>query len=214
MSCEKLLSGFLDHFEVNGDVDIVADDYAAAVNVGVPLHAVVLTIDFRGGVSGYARVAPGILDGIGRAFDVEHDFFADAVNGEVAGDFELAGRDVFNFFGLEGDGRVFAGVEEFFAAEVFVALGFAGIDGLGVDGDVDGGLADVLIVPNDGAADALELAADGGNHEVLDGEACSSVCGIDLPSCGGCGSGECQHGCEGSAEREFCERGLARTNFV
>src|SRR4030095_7427021 len=100
----KLLWNFLDHFEVDGDVDIVADHDTAAVNAGVPLHAVFLAIDFGGGAGGYARVAPGIFHGIGWSFKVKSNFLGDAVNGEVSVNFEFAGGNVFNFFGFEGDG--------------------------------------------------------------------------------------------------------------
>src|SRR5215813_7982179 len=173
-----LLRGFLDHFQVDGDVDVVADHHAAAVDVGVPLHAIVLAVDFRGGAGGDPGVAPGIFHRIGRALYVENHFLAHAVNGQVSGDFELAGRDVLNLFGLEGNGGVFGGVEELFTAEILVALGFAGIDGLGVDGDVDHGFADVLIVPNHRAVHSLELAAHGRNHEVPYGEAGGGVRGL------------------------------------
>src|SRR5262249_36936088 len=151
--------------KVDSDVDIVADDYAAAVNVGVPFNAVILAIDFCGGIGGDASVAPGILDRIGRAFDVENNFFGDAANGEIAGDFQLAGRNVFNFLGFKGDRGVFSGVEEPVAAEIVVALGFAGVNGSGVNGDVDGGFGNVLIVPDDSAVDTLELAAHRRNHK-------------------------------------------------
>ena len=36
----------LDHFRVDGDIDVIADDHAAVVHCGVPLHAKVLAIDF------------------------------------------------------------------------------------------------------------------------------------------------------------------------
>src|SRR5262249_42835251 len=181
----KLLGRFLDHLEIDGDVDLVADHHAAAINVGIPLHAIVLAVDFGRGARGHAGVAPRIFHLIRRTFDIEDNFLCDAANGEVTGDFEFAGRDVFHFFGFESDGGVFGGIKKLFAAEVLVALGFTGVDRFGIDGNVDGGLADVLVVPIYGAVYAFELAAHGGNHEVLDGEASGRVRGIDLPSRGG-----------------------------
>ena len=36
----------LDHFGIDGDIDVITDDHAAVVQRGVPFHAEVLTIDF------------------------------------------------------------------------------------------------------------------------------------------------------------------------
>jgi hypothetical protein len=41
-----------DHFEVDGDVHVVADYRAAAVHRGVPLHTEILAIDFGGSADG------------------------------------------------------------------------------------------------------------------------------------------------------------------
>src|SRR5262249_23491683 len=147
MKNKKLLRRFLDHFKIDGDVDLVADHHAAAVNVGVPLHAIVLAVDFGCGAGGYAGVAPRVFHGIRRTFDIEDNFFCDAANSEVTGDFEFASRDVFHFFGFEGDGGVLGSIKKLFAAQVFVTLRFAGVDCFGVDDNVNGGLVDVLIVP-------------------------------------------------------------------
>src|ERR1043166_3606185 len=196
----QLLGNFFGHFEVYCDVDVVADDYATAVDIGIPLHAVILAVDLGSGAGGDTGVAPGIFDGVRRAFDVENRFLGDPVNGEIASNFEFSGRDVFDFFGFESDGRIFGDVEELLALEVFVAHGFAGVYGSGVNGDVDGGFANVLIIPGDGAGDALELATHGGNHEVLDGKTSGSMSGIDRPDSGSRGSGERYRGSESCGE--------------
>src|SRR5579863_655414 len=199
----KLLRDFFDHFEIDGDVDIVADDHAAAVNAGVPLHAVVLAIYFGGRADGYAGVAPRIFYGGAGAFDVENRFLGDAVNGQVAGDFQFADGNLFHFFGLESNGGIFFYVKKLVAFEVLVAIGFIGINGFCVDGNVHGGLGDVLIIPDDGSDDALEFATNGGNHQVLYGKACRGVRRIDLPGGGGCRRGKRERRREGRAKSDF-----------
>src|SRR6266478_360853 len=43
----SLRRNLLDHFQIDGDVDVIANHDTAAVDVGVPFHAEVLTIDLR-----------------------------------------------------------------------------------------------------------------------------------------------------------------------
>src|SRR5450631_4454003 len=116
---EALVAGLrcalLNHFGVDGDGNVVADDYAAVVHGGVPLHAVVLTIDYGGGVDGGALIAPRIFHGRGRAIDIEHDLLGDAVNGQVASDLQFAGAGLLDLGGFEGHGGEVGDVEEMIA---------------------------------------------------------------------------------------------------
>ena len=64
----------LNHFRIDGDRNVVADNHSTVIHGGVPLHAIVLPIDFRGGVNGFALVAPGIFNRSGRAIDIQNDF--------------------------------------------------------------------------------------------------------------------------------------------
>src|SRR6266849_303818 len=186
----------LDHFRINGDVDIVTDYNATVVQGGVPLHAEVLSIDFGESAGSGALIAPGILDGSGGPIHIEHDFLAGAANGEIAGDFELAGSNLFNLFGLESHGGEVRDVEKFVAPKVVVAAGLAGVHGGDVNGDVDGGFGDVLVVEHDRAVDLAERAADGGNGHVTDRKLRGGMLRIDLPLGSGRDGRKRKNGCE------------------
>src|SRR5882672_11465960 len=147
---------FLDQFDVDDDGNIVADNDAAVVQSSVPLHAEVLAIDFGGGGRGVAGVAPGILDGSGWTFHVEYNFLGRAADGEVAGDLKFAGRKLLDLLGLESNRRVVGDIEEFFTAQVVIAVGHAGVHGVSVNGDFDGGLGDVLVIEDDRAGHFTE----------------------------------------------------------
>src|SRR5882724_4760832 len=155
------LLALLDQFDVDDDGNIVADHDAAVVQSSVPLHAEVLAIDFGGGGRGVAGVAPGILHRSRRTLNVEHNFFGRAADGEVAGHLELAGSDLFDSLGLERNRGVVDDIEEFFTAKVVIAVGHAGIHGVGVNDYFDGGLGDVLVVEHDRAGHFAEGPADG-----------------------------------------------------
>lgn len=146
---KRLLRGFAEHFGVDGDPDFVAHDQTAVVHGGVPLHVKVLAIDRGSGVDGHTLIAPGIFDGSGRTIYIQSDFFGDAVNGQLAGDFQLVRSDLLDFTGLECDRGIMGDVEEMVAQEIFVAGGDAGIDGAYVDDHVDGRFRDVVVVELD-----------------------------------------------------------------
>src|SRR5713101_5395873 len=74
-----LLRFLLGHLEVDADVHVVADHHAAAIQIGVPLYAVVHAIDGSGGIEGHASFAPGIFYRAGRTFDVENNLLGYAV---------------------------------------------------------------------------------------------------------------------------------------
>src|SRR5260370_42006271 len=52
----------LDHFHVDGDIDIVTDDDTAAVGVGIPLHADVLAVELGCGADGWSGIVPGVSE--------------------------------------------------------------------------------------------------------------------------------------------------------
>src|ERR1700733_10497989 len=109
------------HFDIEGDGYDVADHFVAAGEVvGHVDHAEILAIDFSSG-GGAAAGAHG-LDDLGGAGDVEGHFFADAVEGEVAGHLCAAFASADNFGGLKCDGGVFGHIEKVIALEVVVAV--------------------------------------------------------------------------------------------
>ena len=90
--------------------------------------------------------------------------------------------------GFEGDGGVLLDVEEVGALEVGVAAGGVGVDGVGVEGDIDAALRDVFVVPDEGADDAGDAAANVANAHVTDLEVGVGVSGVEHPG-GGLGEG-------------------------
>src|SRR6266851_6820738 len=92
--------GLLDHFHVDGDVDVVSDDDTTIVHGGVPLDAEVLAVDFCRGGGGGALIAPGVFHGSGRPLHVENDFLGGATNGQITGDFEFAGSNLLDLLGF------------------------------------------------------------------------------------------------------------------
>src|SRR5580700_2545793 len=91
---------FLNHFRVYVDRNVVADNYAAVIHGGVPLHAKILAVDFRGGIDRDTLVAPGIFDWRGGAIDVKSDFLGHAMDGQITGDLQLAGADLLHLLRL------------------------------------------------------------------------------------------------------------------
>ena len=75
----------------------------------------------------------------------------------------------------EGQLRVGLDVEEVAGPEVAVAVGGAGVDAAGVDGQVDPGGGRVRGVDGGGAVEVRERAADGGDHRVAGREAEAAV---------------------------------------
>src|SRR5690348_4239119 len=53
--------GLLDPFRVNGDANVITHHHTAVIKLGVPLHAEVLPVDFRGCRDRHALIAPRIL---------------------------------------------------------------------------------------------------------------------------------------------------------
>ena len=133
----------LDELDVEGDVDVFADQDAAGLEGRVPAQAEVLAVDLGGGGEADAGVAPGVFAGRAGAFDGEGDGLGDAMEGQVAGDGVVAFALALDRGGFEGHGGVGLGFEEVGALEVAVALGVAGAEGGDVDGGLDGGVGGV-----------------------------------------------------------------------
>jgi hypothetical protein len=199
---------FLHHFDVEGDGYGVADHLVAAGHgVAHENHAEILTIDFGGG--GGTAAGPHYLDDFGGAGDVEGYFFSDAVKGEVAGHFRGAFAGAPDFCGLKSDGGIFGYVEEMIAFEIVVAVLHAGVQGVDVDGGVDCGFGDVLVVELDCAGEFCEFSLDVGDAEVANGELGVGVGGVQLPRGGLGGGGGCgEEYCEAECDQGFFQWGL------
>src|SRR6266478_1623536 len=63
----------LDHFGIDSDIDIVTEDHTAVVQGGIPLYAEVLAVDFCRGACRGSLIAPRILHGSSRPFNVVLD---------------------------------------------------------------------------------------------------------------------------------------------
>ena len=74
-----------DGLDGDGDVDLVADQQAAAVQRDVEVDAEVLAGDGRGALEADAGAAPRVAVGA-EDLDVEGDRLGDALDGQVAGD--------------------------------------------------------------------------------------------------------------------------------
>jgi hypothetical protein len=100
--------------------------------------------------------------------------------------------------GFESDGGILRDIEKIGTFEVGIALGFTGIDSVGVDGHIHGGFVDVLVIPVHRSGDTFKLSTHGGDHHVLDGKSRRRVSRINLPRSGDGRrrNGQCcSHGC-------------------
>ena len=192
LSCGLLLGGFC----VDGEFDVVADGgrcgrFLAEVE-GAALEGA------GGGEAGDHLAVTTRLRGGGAVY-VEGDGLGDAGEGEVSGDLEAFGVTA-DGGGFEGDGGVLLDVEEVGAFEVGISPGGVGVDGVGVEGDVDAAFGDVFVVPDEGADDAGDAAANVADAHVTDLEVSMGVGGIEHPG-GGLGEGG------GAGEEKSCGEG-------
>src|SRR4051794_19743749 len=192
-------SGVLDGRDLELQDDLVADQDTAGLQRSVPGDAVVLAADGHRALEADADVAERVG---GRALELERDGdrVGDALDGQVTDQLEgrlvqllHRGRD-------EGDLRVLREGEEVVAAQVLVALGVAGVDARGVDGDASTGGGRVRAVDHGGAVEGVEGAADLGDHRVPGDEADPGVRGVQGVGAGqvgggggGAGGGLCGH---------------------
>src|ERR1700674_3333122 len=95
----------LDQFRFDRDFDFISDDQSARLGQGIPDKPEVFAVDFRRCRYSGADIAPGILYGSGRTFDVEGDFLNDAANGQIAGQLEIVRAKRLDAFRPKRKGR-------------------------------------------------------------------------------------------------------------
>src|SRR5437868_3737240 len=130
-----LLDG-LDGFDVNLDLQVVADEHATGLESYVPGEAPILAVDGRLGAEGLALATPRVL---AATFEggVEDYFLGRAADSEVAIDLIFVALDRLDALALKGDIGVIGYVEEVSRAQVAVAALFVGEEGVGVDAGLD-----------------------------------------------------------------------------
>lgn len=127
----SLLRRRLSHFDIECDGDFIAG-YAGSSRDSV-IHAV----DSCGRGSAHVLGALLVLDGGGRAVYVQNNFFGDAVNSKVAGNFQLVRSGSFDLLRLESNGGIFLDVEEMRAPQIVISHLDAGIHGSGINGGLN-----------------------------------------------------------------------------
>src|SRR4026207_399681 len=105
--CRHLAYGF----DVDHDVDAIADHHATRLEHLVPGEPELPAVDRGRGAERGAFVAPGILR-LTEDLDVEHDVARDALDGQRAVDAQMIGGRRCDARGLEGDFRIALDVEE------------------------------------------------------------------------------------------------------
>src|SRR5438105_11026947 len=123
--------------DVDGNVDVIAEQCAAVVECTVPLDSVVLAVECRMGYEAGA-LFPLRVFGKSKELDGDGDGLGDAVHREGAGDVVhvfLSAR--FDAGALERNLRILVDFKEVVPAEIIVARGDAGIDGSGLDREFD-----------------------------------------------------------------------------
>ena len=160
----------LEHFDIEGDGDVVAD------HAGSAGYAEIHAVDLGGSGCAHALIAPRIFDRRGWSVDIENNFFGHAVNGEIAGDLQLAGSGSFDLLRLEGDRGIFLHVEVVGTAQIVVAHLDAGVHGSGVDGGLDRRLAEIGSVVLHGATYFSECTTNSRDSQMTNRER-AAVCG-------------------------------------
>jgi len=167
------------HFDVDGDLDFVAERGWSELGAEVEVGALDDGAGFKAADEGALLV---LLRGDGAVY-VQDDGLGDAREGEVAFDLEAA-DGAGDLGGLEVDRRILRDVEEVRALEVLIAGGGCRVDRGGVDVGDDRGLRGVLLVPLDFAGDGGDGAADVGDAEMAYFEVRLRVRGVDGPGAG------------------------------
>src|SRR5437870_3270565 len=105
------LGCFLDRLDLDGQLDLVADDHAAGLQREVPGEPEVLAIDRRSRREAGAQLSPHVLLAAG-VVDLENDLAGRAADGEVARDAQAARARLLDALAGEGHVREVLGVEE------------------------------------------------------------------------------------------------------
>src|SRR5208337_1880877 len=183
-------SGCANQLHINGDGYVVAD------NRGSSIHSVVLAIDLGTGRGAHVGVALLILYRRRGAINIKDDLLGNAMNGEIAGNLQLASAGSFDTLGLKRQRGVLGNVEEVRAAQVVVTPLHARVNGVGINGSLQRCLTGIGRVIGDSTAYLGEGSANCRDTHMAYRELCCGVVGIDLPGLGlgQGGSGE-SYGC-------------------
>src|SRR3954453_5758664 len=183
----------LDGRDRRGEVDAVAEQVAAGLELLVPVDAVVVRVELA--LDGQAdallapRVGRGALEG-----GLELDGARDAADGQVAGDLERGALDLADVGRLEANLGEAGGVEEVRRAQVLVALRLVRVDALGRD---DTGRLGRAVRRNlDGALEVPEVALYGGDEQMPDAELDRRVGSVDIPGAGRDEARDAGRGCK------------------
>src|SRR5450759_4171267 len=173
-------SGLLAGLDLQGDGDLVADDYAAALERHGDVDAEVTAVEDGGGLeTGDGTVAHAGVDAV--ELHGELDGLGHAVQGELTVEDEVGARGA-QAGGGESHGGVLLHLEEVCGTDVAVALVVAG--GEGVHGDLGGRGGSAVGGYFDGAREGAEGAAHLAHHQVTDAEGHVGVDGVDGPGSG------------------------------
>ena len=132
------------------------------------------------------RGAPRILHWRSRAIDVENNFLGDSMHGQIACHLQLTRTSSLHPFRLEGNRRILGDLEVVFTPQIFVSHIHSGIQGIGVDGDVDRSFAAIGGIINDHAADLGEGSPDSRDPHVANGKLRCRVRRVEIPRLGLC----------------------------
>src|SRR5690606_5018296 len=171
----------------------------------VHADAEVGALDGGGRVEADRRLAAHVLADLVER-DVEHHRLAVVLDGQHAGDLELAFADGLDAGALEGGDRERGGVEEVAAAQVLVELGGVAVHAGQRQRHFDAGGGDVVGVIDDGPFGLAEVRGGVGEAEVAPLRDHVGVAGVDrvadrVGESGGAGGGQ------GGGEDELVEHG-------
>jgi len=170
-------------FDADRERDFVAECFA---HHGWPIYAKVRFVDDDGGFpAGKLRALHARAEG--EEFGFEHDFFAHALNGEVAGDIEGVFARFFPRFAFERGGGELRGVKKIWYLQMRVTFFVGGVDARDFDGGFDGRFFEVGAINDDGAGELGERAWYFA-HKMSDAESDGGVDRVDLVGFDSCGS--------------------------
>src|SRR5450631_2610203 len=166
-----------DELHIQHDLDLLADENAAALDRDVPGQAEVLAVDLSGGLEAGAGAAPWV-GADATEVQVEAGRLRDSLDGQQALESVVAdlGR-------LKGHDRIAVNIEEVGGLHVRVSVRAVGVDGGHLHGSLDCRQIERL-GNRDDRGKVLELAADLAHHEVASRETDLAVGGIDVPDAG------------------------------
>jgi hypothetical protein len=178
-----------DRLDVQVELDLVADDDAAAGDVVLPGDTEVVAVDLGGGLEADAPELALVLvadpEGglpFAEGDDVERDGPGHAANREVDRAGERGAAGALGEPAGECDLRVVLHVEEVCAAQMLVALRLAGPDSRRVYLSLEGRVETVIPVELETTVDVFEQTAHPGDHHVPGAKLGLRVSGLKDPS--------------------------------